>query len=86
MSDRAGYSCQQVVEVVTEYLEGGLDASDRLAFERHVAICPPCRGYFSQLRRVSKVAGALSENDVPERLRESVLEAFRDWKREPKGR
>jgi len=86
MSDRSADSCQQVVELVTEYLEGGLGASERLAFERHVAICPPCRGYLSQLRRVSTVAGTLSEDDVPERLRESLLEAFRDWKTSPKDR
>lgn len=86
MSDRPGYSCQQVVEVVTEYLEGGLEASDRLAFERHVAICPPCRGYLSQLRRVSAVAGTLSEEHVPERLRGALLEAFREWKTGPRKR
>jgi len=86
MSDRPAFSCQQIVELVTEYLEGGLEVSERLAFERHVAICPPCRGYLSQLRRVSKTAGALSEDDVPDRLRTSLLEAFRDWKTGPRGR
>ena len=74
------------VELVTEYLDGGLDPSERLAFERHVAICPPCRGYLSQLRRVSSVAGTLSEGDVPESLRESLLKAFRDWKTGPRNR
>lgn len=81
MSDRTAYACQEVVELVTEYLEGGLATGERLAFERHVAICPPCRGYLSQIRRVSRVAGTLSEDDVPERLRDSLVEAFRDWKR-----
>lgn len=86
MSDRSAPSCQQIVELVTEYLDGGLDVSERLAFERHVAICPPCRGYLSQLRRVSSVAGTMSEDDVPERLRESLLKAFRDWKSGPENR
>lgn len=86
MSERAAFSCQQIVDLVTEYLDGGLEARERLAFERHVAICPPCRGYLSQLRHVSRVAGTLSEDDVPERLRTSVLEAFRDWKTGPKHR
>ncbi len=80
MSDRHADSCRQIVELVTEYLDGGLEVSERLAFERHVAICPPCRGYLSQLRRVSIVAGSLSEDDVPERLRKSLHEAFRELK------
>jgi anti-sigma factor RsiW len=82
MSDEP-ISCRQVVELVTEYLEGGLDVDQRLAFERHVAVCPPCRGYLSQLRVITRTAGALSEEDVPEPLRESLLEAFRDWKTGP---
>jgi len=82
MSDQS-FSCRQVVELVTEYLEGGLAVDQRLAFERHVAICPPCRGYFSQLRLITQTAGTLSEEDVPEPLRESLLVAFRDWKKRP---
>jgi len=80
MSSLQVSSCRQVVDLVTEYLEGGLPPDERPAFERHVAICPPCRGYLSQMRRVQQVAGRLSEEDVPERLRASLLEAFRDWK------
>ena len=86
MTDRPAVSCRQIVELVTEYLDGGLEVSERLAFERHVAICPPCRGYLSQLRRVSRVAGTLSEDDVPEPLRTSLLDAFRDWKTGPRGK
>ena len=86
MSSRAAETCQQVVDLVTEYLDGGLEPHERLAFERHVAICPPCRGYLSQIRRVSRVAGSLTEDHVPERLRSSLLEAFRDWKSGPDGR
>lgn len=83
MSDKS-FACREVVELVTEYLEGGLDGDDRLAFERHVAICPPCRGYLSQIRTIARTAGALREEDVPEPLRESLIEAFRDWRAEPR--
>jgi anti-sigma factor RsiW len=82
MSDES-FSCRQVVELVTEYLDGGLPVDERLAFERHVAICPPCRGYFSQLRLITRTAGTLSEEDVPDHLRERILTAFRDWKADP---
>ena len=83
MSIRSAKTCQDVVELVTEYLEDGLVAEERLAFERHVTICPPCRGYLSQMRRVSRAGGSLREDDVPERLRGSLLDAFREWKTGP---
>ena len=78
----AALSCRQVVDLVTEYLEDVLPPDERLAFERHVAICPPCRGYLSQMRRLQEVTGTFKADDVPERLRASLLEAFRDWKSE----
>lgn len=73
-------NCRHVVELVTEYLEGGLEVEERLTFEQHVAICPPCRGYLDQLRLIARTAGTLREEDVPEPLRESLLTAFRNWK------
>ncbi len=83
---RAAFNCRQVVELVTEYLDDGLETEERLAFERHVAICPPCRGYLSQLRRITRTAGTLREEDIPESLRDSLLSAFRDWKTGPTER
>lgn len=80
MSETA-YTCQQIVEVVTEYLEGGLPTADRLGFERHVAICPPCRGYLSQMRKVSRVARGLREEDLSDKARADLLAAFADWKK-----
>ena len=80
MSDTA-YSCQEIVEAVTEYLDGGLATPQRIAFERHVAICPPCRGYLSQIRTVTRVAGELSENDLSPAVRADLLAVFADWKK-----
>lgn len=79
MNARPAFNCEQLVELVTEYFDGALVVEERLAFERHVAICPPCRGYLAQLRRISTAAGTLREEHVPERLRGDVLAAFRDW-------
>ena len=80
MSESA-YTCQQIVDDVTEYLDGGLPTPERVAFERHVAICPPCRGYLSQMRKVTRVAGTLREDDLSPGVREGLLRAFADWKK-----
>jgi anti-sigma factor RsiW len=74
-------TCQELVELITEYLEDTLPSERRLAFEQHIAICPPCRGYLTQIRRTVAAAGELTEDDLPPVAREAMLEVFRDWRR-----
>ena len=81
MSEAAVFSCQKIVDLVTDYVEGALPSSERLAFEQHVSACPPCRAYFAQMRTVVRVAGSLREDDLPEPVRKKLVDAFRDWKR-----
>jgi anti-sigma factor RsiW len=85
MSETTSLSCRQIVDVVTEYVDGALSSADRLAFEQHITICPPCRAYFTQMRTVVRVAGSLSEDDLPEHVRENLREMFRDWRRGSKA-
>lgn len=82
MTSQPPLSCQALVELVTEYLEGALAPADRLAFERHIVICPPCRGYLTQVRRTAEVGGAVPGEDLSPALQEQIVAAFRDWKRE----
>ncbi len=74
-------SCQELVELVTDYLEGALPPRDRLDFERHLVWCSWCRDYLEQMRTTIELSGRpeLAEPESP--LREQLLEAFRDWKR-----
>jgi anti-sigma factor RsiW len=76
-------SCQELVELITEYLEGALPASQRVAFEEHLAICPPCRGYMREIRLTVQAAGTLREADLPTSARDQMLAVFRDWKADP---
>jgi anti-sigma factor RsiW len=85
VSETTSFTCQQIVDLVTDYVEGALPASDRLAFEQHISICPPCRAYFTQMRTVVRVAGSLREDDLPQPVRESLVKVFRDWKRDSEG-
>lgn len=76
-------SCRDIVDAITDYLEGAMPVQERIAFEQHVAICPPCRGYLAQMRGLLRVAGTLRETDLPPSLRAALLEHFADWQREP---
>ncbi len=79
---REWITCSELVELVTEYLEGALPADDARRFERHLVACPPCREYLSQLRDTIGAVGALREDDVTPAATEELLAAFRDWKRD----
>ena len=72
-------TCREIVQLVTEYMEGTMPPETRLRFERHVAICPPCRGFLGQMRETLRVSGELTEESLSPETREALLEAFRDW-------
>lgn len=74
-------TCQELVELVTEYLEGALDARDRARFEEHVMTCPPCHAHIDQMRQTIGVIGRLPEDSIPESVESDLLEAFRGWRR-----
>ena len=75
-------TCEELVERTTDYLEGALDAPQRLGYERHLAICPPCRGFLSQMRKTLVVAGSLQGEPLSPETRASLLAAFRAWSSE----
>jgi predicted anti-sigma-YlaC factor YlaD len=73
-------TCRELVELVTDYLEGALPADERLDFERHLVGCSGCRDYLDQVRTTIELTGKIDE-EPPSPLREQLLDAFRDWKR-----
>jgi anti-sigma factor RsiW len=78
-------TCQELVELVTDYFEGTLPACDRARFERHIAGCPYCTTYLDQMRITIRVLGRLPEETVSPTARDELLGAFRDWKRDRVG-
>ncbi len=78
-------TCQELVELLTDYLEGALTPAVRARFEAHLAGCRGCRAYLAQARRTIELSGRLTEVDVPEATRERLLRAFRTWKAGPPG-
>ena len=73
-------TCAELVELVTDYLEGGLAAGDRERFEEHLMFCDGCDNYLEQIRRTVAVSGRLREEDLPGGLEERLLSAFQGWK------
>lgn len=80
MADPNEMGCKELVELITEYLEGTLPAADRARFEQHLGICEGCRNYLDQMRVVVATLGRISEESMPAEARQPLLEAFRHWK------
>ena len=83
MSDVADIDCIELVELVTEYLDGALPDTDRLRFEHHVDACPGCAEILEQFRAVIRTTGALRPDDatgLPPDARAQMLTVFREWR------
>lgn len=74
-------TCQQLVELITSYLDDALPQADYQRLERHLALCLGCRAYLEQMRVTLQVLGGLSTEDIPEDLREELLTAFRSLRK-----
>jgi len=75
-------TCRELVELVTEYLDDALPASERARFDAHLAGCDGCQAHLAQMRATIGLVGATAAcGDRPEVA--ALLEAFRDWKASP---
>ena len=73
------FTCQELVELVTAYLEDGLPPEDRARFDAHIEVCPGCRAYLAQIERTIGLSGALTPAQLDPEAEAALLEAFRDW-------
>jgi putative zinc finger protein len=71
-------ACQEVVELVTSYLEDTLGAVDRERFEEHLVFCDGCDNYLGQMRSTIRLTGRVDVG-LPSELEARLLEAFRGW-------
>jgi anti-sigma factor RsiW len=72
--------CRELVEVVTDYLEGTLPDEDRRRLEAHLRECPYCATYIEQMRQTMAALGTLSAESLAPETRRELLEAFRGWR------
>lgn len=74
-------TCQELVELVTDYLDGAMPASERGRFEAHLATCEPCTTYLEQMKTTIAMSGQLREDALGDEAKRDLLEAFRRWKK-----
>jgi hypothetical protein len=73
-------SCQEVVELVTEYLEGTMSWRRQRRFEKHIRACHWCGRYLEQMRVTIATVGRIDEESLSPEVRDELLHAFRGWR------
>jgi predicted anti-sigma-YlaC factor YlaD len=74
-------TCQELVELVTEYLEGVMPTTKRVRFETHLAGCSGCRNYLDQMKQTIHLAGRLTEEMLEPQTKADLLKLFNAWKK-----
>ena len=77
--------CIDLVELVTDYLEGAVDEERRITIEAHLRLCEPCATYVEQMRATMMQLGHVPVHEaqqLPDAVRDHLLAAFRA---EPRG-
>ncbi len=77
---RRRLTCQQMVELVTDYFEGSLSWRDRRRFEAHMSGCDHCTEFLQQMRTTIALTGSLPDGGGASPIRQSeLLTLFRRW-------
>lgn len=74
-------TCQELTELVTDYLEGRLSVGQRLSFQLHLGMCRHCRAYLQQMRATIATLGELPAEPMPPGVQDELLARFKDWKK-----
>lgn len=72
-------TCQEVVELVTDYVEGTMPEAERRAFDEHLAGCEGCRNYLEQMRATIELSGRIELDSLSPELCDELVAAFRGW-------
>lgn len=71
-------NCKDLVELITEYLEGAMPPLERERLDEHLTECDGCTSFLDQFRTTIRLTGMLTEEQVPPEARAALLRAFRD--------
>jgi anti-sigma factor RsiW len=72
--------CQEMVELITDYLEDAMPRSQRRRFDAHIAGCEHCTEYLEQMRVTIRLTGRLRAEDLTPAMREEFTDLYRRWR------
>lgn len=72
--------CNELVELVTAYLDGELDPDTRARFDLHLVDCDGCANYLQQFRETVRTVGKITDDELDPAFRNRLLDAFKDFR------
>lgn len=72
--------CNELVELVTAYLEDALDLQTRARFDMHLVHCDGCENYLQQLQTTVRTLGQIDGDELDPAFRNRLMTAFRTWR------
>ena len=85
MANAEDLTCAELVELVSDYIEGALAPDDRARFEEHLTICPGCANYLDQMRTTIALTGGLRIDSLSPEVPADLVGAFRGWRTDSPG-
>ncbi len=73
-------ACREVVELISDYLEGALPRRERARLESHLAGCEHCSEYLHQMQATIALGGRLRTSDLTPEMRSALLDVYRRWR------
>jgi len=74
-------TCKELVELVTDYLEGKLPENTKVVFEEHLKGCRGCTNYLEQIQQTIRLTGFVNEEDLSTQQRDDLVKLFQNWKK-----
>ena len=71
--------CRDLLELITGYLDGALPAEVPAAVEEHLSGCDGCTTVLEEFRVTIAMTGTLTEEQITDSQRDTLLAAFRGW-------
>jgi len=85
MANAQDLTCAELVELVTDYVEGALAPRERARFEEHLTVCEGCVNYLDQMRTTIALTGRLRLDDLSPEVQAELVDAFRGWRADSPG-
>jgi anti-sigma factor RsiW len=72
--------CREAVELVSDYIDGGLSRRQRRRLEKHLAQCDACTSYLEQMRSTIAASGRVGPEDLPSDVVEGLVNLYRRFR------
>jgi anti-sigma factor RsiW len=69
------FNCDDVIQLLTDYIDGELETESQTELDRHFKVCPPCVSFLETFKVTIEMTGTFRCEDIPEAVSQK-LHAF----------